>query len=49
MQMSMADRCDAVIEGAEAAGAGPFVGLDVYTGVIRPGWSPFPVRRAEED
>ena len=49
MQMSTADRCDAVIEVAEAAGAGAFVGLDLYTEVIRPGWRRFPVRRAEED
>jgi hypothetical protein len=33
--------CDAVIEVAEEAGAGPFVGLDLYTEVIRPGWRPF--------
>lgn len=41
-------RCDAVIEVAEAAGAGPFVGVDVYTEMVRPGWRPFPVRRAED-
>jgi hypothetical protein len=40
--------CDAVIEIAEQAGAGPFVGLDLYVQTIRPGWSPFPVPRAAE-
>jgi hypothetical protein len=48
VQMSTADRCDAVIEVAEAAGCRPFLGLDVYTEMVRPSWSPFPVRRAEE-
>jgi hypothetical protein len=35
------ESCAAVTEVAERAGAGGFVGLDVYTAVIRPGWSPF--------
>lgn len=36
------EACAAVIKVAEEAGAGPFVGLDLYTEVIRPGWRPFP-------
>jgi hypothetical protein len=43
------DRCDAVMAVAEAAGAGSFVGLDVYTEMARPGWSPFPVRKGDEE
>jgi hypothetical protein len=42
------DRAEAVEEVAEAADAGPFVALDLaldlYTEMVRPGWSPFPVR-----
>lgn len=38
------DRAQAVEEVAEAADAGPFVALDLYTEMVRPGWSPFPVR-----
>jgi hypothetical protein len=49
MQTSTADRCDAVIEVAEAAGAGAFLGLDVDTEMVRPGWSPFPVRKGYEE
>jgi hypothetical protein len=36
------EACDAVAGIAEQAGAGGFVALDLYTEVIRPGWSPFP-------
>jgi hypothetical protein len=43
------DRCEAVIEVAEAAGAGPFVALDLYVEMVRPGWSPFPMPRVGED
>ena len=38
------EACAAVAEIAERAGAGGFVALDLYTEVIRPGWSPFPTR-----
>jgi hypothetical protein len=38
------EACAAITEVAEQAGAGPFVGLDLYTEVIRPGWRPFPVK-----
>jgi hypothetical protein len=48
MQMSTADRCDAVIEVAEAARAGLSWGWTCNTEMVRPSWSPFPVRRAEE-
>src|SRR3954471_2032292 len=34
--------CVAVTEVAVEAGAGGFVGLDLYAQVLRPGWSPFP-------
>ena len=37
------EACDAVTEIAEQAGAGPFVGLDLYIEMSRPGWRPFPV------
>jgi hypothetical protein len=40
--------CAAVTEIAERAGAGGLVALDLYTEVIRPGWSPFPALGAEE-
>jgi hypothetical protein len=36
------EACSRVQEIAEAAGAGPFVGLDLYTEMANPGWSPFP-------
>ena len=39
--------CGAVTEIAERAGAGGLVGLDLYTEVVRPGWSPFPSPGAE--
>ena len=35
------EACAAVTGIAERAGAGGFVALDLYTEVIRPGWSPF--------
>jgi hypothetical protein len=37
------DACDAVIAIALRAGARGFVGLDLYTEMVRPGWSPFPM------
>jgi hypothetical protein len=37
------DRAQAVKEVAEAAGADGFTALDLYTEMVRPGWSPFPV------
>jgi len=39
------DRCDAVQEVAEAAGADPFAALDLYTEMVRPGWAPFSAQR----
>jgi hypothetical protein len=39
--------CAAVTEIAERAGAGGLVALDLYTEVIRPGWSPFPAPGAK--
>jgi hypothetical protein len=36
------EACAAVAEIAERAGGDAFVALDLYTEVIRPGWSPFP-------
>ncbi len=42
------EACSAVTEIAERAGAGGLVALDLYTEVIRPGWSPFPVCDAAE-
>ena len=41
---------DAVTAIAAEAGASGFVALDLYTEMIRPGWTPFPVRtgRAED-
>jgi hypothetical protein len=42
------EACAAVTEIAEQAGAGGFVGLDLYTEVIRPAWLPFPVPGARE-
>lgn len=36
------EACAAVTGIAERAGVGGFVALDLYTEVIRPGWSPFP-------
>lgn len=41
------EACAAVTGIAERAGVGGFVALDLYTEVIRPGWSPFPTRGAE--
>ena len=41
------EACRAVTEIAERAGAGGLVALDLYTEVIRPGWSPFPSPGAE--
>lgn len=35
------DACDRVTEVAEQAGAGFHVGLDLYTAVVNPGWTPF--------
>jgi hypothetical protein len=43
------DRCDAVERVADAAGASPFVALDLYAEMVRPGWSPFPMPRVGED
>lgn len=40
--------CAAVTEIAERAGAGGLVALDLYTEIIWPGWSPFPVPGAAE-
>ena len=37
------EACEAVTEIAERAGAGGLVALDLYSAVIRPGWSPFPI------
>jgi hypothetical protein len=41
--------CDAVTAVAEDAGAGPFVALDLYTEMVRPGWTPFPQVDAAAD
>lgn len=43
------EACAAVSEVAEQAGAGPFVGLDLYTEVTRPGLSPFPFPVVQDD
>lgn len=44
------DALDAVTAIAAQAGASGFTALDLYTEMIRPGWTPFPVRtgRAED-
>jgi hypothetical protein len=41
------DRAEAVEGVAEAAGADSFAALDLYTEMVRPGWSPFPVREGD--
>jgi hypothetical protein len=40
--------CDAVTDVAVRAGAGGLVALDLYTEMVRPGWSPFPHGGAED-
>ena len=37
------EACAAVAEIADQAGVGGLVALNLYTEVIRPGWSPFPI------
>jgi hypothetical protein len=39
------DACHVLQEIATEAKAGPFVGLDLYTELVRPGWSPMGWRR----